>query len=156
MKSLAVLVIVFFSTVLSCPIAQSQDSKLIDTLKNTKASMLEKGLPNKAFELWIKDTFAGNGEKVSWEVNDCGEGGDGRSAPACVEAKIPQSDGYSLRISALVEDRDGRAVKDPQLYMVYFYKGEGYKAIDVITAKSIADAVRMYKTDLKALRKAAR
>jgi len=32
--------------------------------------------------------------------------------------------------------------------MVYFYKGEGYKTIDVIDVKTIGEAVLLYQTSL--------
>jgi hypothetical protein len=124
-----------------------KDSEFIDTVKNTKASTLEKGLPDIAIPQWIENTFQYTG-KVTWEVNDCGEGGDGRAAPVCVEMIIPQQDGYYLHISSVVGDTTGQKIVEPHVMMVYFHKPEGYKTLDLINVKTIAEAIQLYKTKL--------
>jgi hypothetical protein len=97
----------------------------------------------------LEKTFQYGG-KATWEVNDCGEGGDGRSAPVCVEIIIPQQNGYNLHISTIVGDTAGQKVSKPQVMMVYFHKAEGYKTLDVIRVKTIAEAIQLYKTNLGA------
>lgn len=116
-------------------------------LKMTKVSTLEKGLPNISFQKWVKDTFKRN--DAVWEVNDCGEGGDGRSHPICAEVQIPQQNGYSLNIMVVVADSKGRKVAKPEIFQIYFYKGENYKTFDVKDVKSLSEAVQIYRTELK-------
>ena len=130
-------------------IAQIQDSEFIDTVKTTNASVLEKGLPNIVIPQWLENTFQ-YGKNATWEVNDCGEGGDERTAPVCVEIKVPQQNGYYLHISSIVGDTAGQKIAKPQLMMVYFYKSDGYKTLDVINVKTIAEAIQLYKTNLGA------
>lgn len=127
--------------------ARLSDPDFIDVIKKSSAGTLEKGLPDIAIPEWLEKTFL-HGEKTTWEVNDCGEGGDGRSAPVCVEMIIPQQNGYKLHISTVVGDTAGQKVTKPQIMMIYFHKAEGYKTIDLINVKTISEAIRLYKTDL--------
>jgi len=128
-------------------IAKIQDSDYIDIVKKTKAAILEKGLPDIVIPRWLENIFE-NGGKATWEVNDCGEGGDGRTAPVCVESIIPQQNGYYLHISIIVGDTTGQKIAKPQTMMIYFRKAYGYKTIDLINVKTISEAIRLYKTDL--------
>lgn len=144
----SLLITIFFALFLPAIItAQDNDSALIDVVRNLKAATLEEGLPEIAVPLWLKQAFEHGGE-VEWEVNDCGEGGDGRTNPFCVEAIIPQQKGYRLHISVIVADRARQKIAKPQIWMIYFHKSEGYKTLDVIRAKTLSEAVRLYKTDL--------
>ncbi len=127
--------------------ARLQDSEFIDIIKKSSAAVLEKGLPDIAIPIWLENTFQYGG-KTTWEVNDCGEGGDGRSAPVCVEMIIPQQNGYKLHISTVVGDIAGQKTARPQIMMIYFHKAEGYKTLDIINVKTISEAIRLYKTDL--------
>ena len=131
------------------PIAQDKDSSLINIAQNLKAATLEEGLPDIAIPLWLKQAFE-HGGKAEWEVNDCGEGGDGRTAPFCVESIIPQQNGYKLHISVIVANSAGQKIAKPGIWMIYFHKREGYKTLDVVRVKTISDAIRLYKTDLGA------
>jgi hypothetical protein len=144
--ALMALVLGLFST---ASIAGVSDAEFIDVVKKANASVLEKGLPDIAIPLWVERTFR-HGAKAAWEVNDCGEGGDRRIAPVCVEVKIPQQNGYYLHISSIVGDTEGKKRAKPQPWMVYFLKSENYKAIDVKHAKTIAEAIQLYKTVLSA------
>lgn len=144
--ALTVLVLGLFAT---ASIAGIPDAEFIDVIKKSNASILEEGLPNIAVPQWVENTFQ-YGAKATWEVNDCGEGGDGRVSPVCVEVKIPQQNGYYLHISSIVGDIEGKKTAKPQLWMVYFFKSENYKAIDIKNVKTIAEAIQLYKTDLSA------
>lgn len=126
-----------------------QDSDFIDVINKSNAAILEKGLSDIAIPVWLENTFQ-HGGKAAWEVNDCGEGGDGRSAPVCVDIIIPQQNGYKLHISTVVGDTAGQKVAKPQIMMIYFHKADGYKTIDLIRVKTIAEAIQLYKTNLEA------
>jgi hypothetical protein len=143
------LIVIAFGLFSTTSIARIQDAEFMDVIKKSNASILEEGLPNIAIPLWVERTFH-HGAKASWEVNDCGEGGDGRVAPVCVEVNIPQQNGYYLHISSVVGDTEGKKIAKPQLFMVYFIKSENYKAIDLKQIKTIAEAIQLYKTDLSA------
>ena len=148
MKFISSSVIAFLCIVFSSnSIAEVKDSVFIDAVQKSKASILELGLPDVPILQWIKNTFEHGGNTI-WEVNDCGEGGDGREAPVCVEFKIPQQNGYYLHISSVVGGINAQVVTKPHLWMVYFYKSEGYKTLDVININTIAEAIRLYKTNL--------
>ena len=137
----------------SSSVAAVKDSEFIDAVQKANASTLEKGLPDISILQWVKNTFE-HGENATWEVNDCGEGGDGREAPACVEFIIPQWNGYYLHISSMVGGiTTQQVVTKPHLWMVYFYKAEGYKVLDVININTIAEAIRLYKSNLSARKK---
>ena len=138
------LLLISFST---NSVAQIKDSEFIEFVKKTNASDLESGLADAPISQWLENTFE-FGKTVNWELNDCGEGGDGRDAPACVELKIPQKNGYYLHISSLVGVTPKNAMIKPKLWMVFFFKSEGYKTLDVITVNTIAEAIRLYKTNL--------
>ena len=143
---IAALVFLFLPVV---SIAEDNDSSLIDVVRNLNVATLEEGLPDIAVPLWLEQAFE-HGKQVEWEVNDCGEGGDGRTAPFCVEAIIPQQKGYRLHISVIVADRARQKISKPQILMIYFNKREGYKTLDVIRVKIISEAIRLFKTDLGA------
>src|SRR5260221_13546349 len=48
---------------------------------------------------------------IKWEVNDCGEGGDGREAPTCVEAIFGLSGDATAHASLAVTRIDGKRMK---------------------------------------------
>jgi hypothetical protein len=149
MRSLYSIVLSLLFLLPTSSFAGLQDSDFIDMIKKSNAAILEKGLPAIAIPVWLENTFQYGG-KATWEVNDCGEGGDGRSAPVCVEMIIPQQNGYNLHISTVVGDTAGQKVVKPQIMMVYFHKADGYKTLDVIRVKTIAEAIQLYKTNLGA------
>lgn len=140
---IALLCIAYSST----SIAEVKDSEFIDAVQQSKISALEQGLPDVPILQWVIETFQ-HGKNAVWEVNDCGEGGDGKQAPTCVEFKIPQQNGYYLHISSVVGRANAQVITKPHLWMVYFYKSEGYKTLDVINVSTIAEAIRLYKTNL--------
>jgi hypothetical protein len=94
----------------SAAMAQTPDAelKLIDRLKRTRVSSL--AIPgDESFDRWVTRLL---GRSVTWEVNDCGEGGDGRIAPICVEVA---SETPKLYLWILVADTKGKAAP-PQLF----------------------------------------
>ena len=44
---------------------------------------------------------------IQWELNDCGEGGDGRVAPTCVEAILQLTADTTAHASLIVAGVDG-------------------------------------------------
>ncbi len=79
---------------------------LIAAAKRVPAASLDTTLPTVSFERWlasVRPTAA-----LEWEVNDCGEGGDGRDAPSCVEAILHLDGDTTAHVSLIVAGRDGR------------------------------------------------
>ena len=82
-----------------------QDQRLIDLVRLTPASDLDKSLPKIRFERWLQDV-AGKAIELRWELNDCGEQtGDPavdrkRDIPACVEAAadLPGERGFAVHV----------------------------------------------------------
>ena len=88
----------------SASFAGLRDADLVGAVKNSKASILESGLPSIRIEDWVTKTFE-KGSEAKWEVNDCGEGWhiDDPRTPVCVEIQIPQKNGYVLHINTIIE-----------------------------------------------------
>lgn len=55
-------------------------------------------------------------------VNDCGEGGDGRAAPTCVEAIVALGPDSTAHASPIVAGLDGNPVT-PAVWMLYRIAG---------------------------------
>jgi len=125
----------------------ASDADAIDFVKSIQVSKLEKGLPDTPYQEWINTTFKSN--QVVWEVNDCGEGGDGKViVPSCVEVQILQNNGHWLHISTVLGISGKNIITDVSLWMIYFYKSEGHKTIDVKQIQTITEAVKLFKTKL--------
>jgi hypothetical protein len=121
----------------------------IEAVQNTKTSVLENNLPNALFKDWVASSFD-KGNEAKWIINDCGEGSSVNNprSPTCVEVQIPQKNGYYLHISSIIGVTSDQVIVKPKLWMIYFYKGEGYKTLDVVMVKTIDEAIHLYKTTL--------
>ncbi len=131
-------VLICFANVALC-------ADFIKAVKETDANVIEAVLPKIGFEDWVRENFK-FGKAVSWEINDCGEGSDTENprAPTCVEARIPSAEDYTLHISTIIGVTTELQITDPILWMVYFYKGNGHKTIDVVRVDSISEALIEY------------
>ena len=148
MKSQIVTSLLLF---LSCS-TFANDHGRISYVKNLSASLIDTSLPETLYGEWILKSFP-NSETL-WEINDCGEGGDGRTnAPNCVEVQIEQDNGYWLHISLVLHYSDNNQLTGAQPWMVYFFKSEGYRTIDVQPVKNIQEALVMFKTEIACLTK---
>ena len=138
-------VILFVASSIS--FAELREVDLIEAVKNSKASILESGLPDLSIEDWVTKSFE-KGSKAKWESNDCGEGWhiDNPKTPVCVEIKIPQENGYVLHTNTIINSE--QEIYEPKIWLIYFYKGENYKTIDSFVVESIREAMRLYKTNL--------
>jgi hypothetical protein len=83
------------------------DSALIESLKRTPASNVERGLPRVPFERWLTAIL---GPDLSWEVNDCGEGHPGL---VCVE--VDESERHAV-LMIVVNANATRIVRPPALF----------------------------------------
>ena len=107
-----------------CSIAttRAQESEFITLAQRVSVSSLDRVFPAIPFAHWLVQTGAVNQADIRWEVNDCGEGGDGRTAPTCIEAVFGLASDATAHASLLVATRDGTPVK-PAIYTLYALTG---------------------------------
>ena len=109
------MILLALSVVLSLSPGEAQspvsDSMLIARAQRTLASTLETSLPRVSIEQWLSQIAAILPDSLRWEVNDCGEGGDGRTTPTCVEAAFDLPGGSAGILRLYVMGRDGSAVR---------------------------------------------
>jgi hypothetical protein len=88
-----VLLFVFIGLNIMAAQNPANDAKAIEAARQTNVQQIEKALPDKSFDNWLRDLI-GPGRKISWEVNDCGEQSGnpevdkGSDFPMCVSALI--------------------------------------------------------------------
>ena len=85
----------------------ANDAKVVETAKQTNVQQIEKTLPDKSFDSWLRDLI-GPGRQISWEVNDCGEQSGNpevdkdRDFPMCVSAVIDLGNKHKLDVMLVV------------------------------------------------------
>jgi hypothetical protein len=106
--------------------AQKQDElALIRAVRDMPPNRLDTSLPNAgAFDRYLATVIGVPIEALQWEVNDCGEGGDGRMAPTCVEVRAELTPDTTVAVSVSVLDINGKP-GPPGLFMAYLNKGPG-------------------------------
>jgi hypothetical protein len=112
----------------------AKESPQISRIQATPVSTLEFGAPQTTLVQWLARLAGNAATEITWETNDCGEGGDGRAAPTCVEGKVLLGAGTTASVSVAVADTQGRPTDKPSLYMVYLKSGQ-----KVTFAKSLKD-----------------
>jgi hypothetical protein len=83
-----------------------RDRKMIAHAKAIPVSQLDAKLPSVPLEQWLEKQ-AGEGARITWEVNDCGEQGGSpqegeRDFPVCVEADAHLGDKREIVVSIAV------------------------------------------------------
>lgn len=91
--------------------ALGQERRLVAAAKRVRVASLDSTLPAVPFEKWLADVGRVPMSAIKWEVNDCGEGGDGREAPTCVEAILRLRADTTAHASLVVTGIDGERVK---------------------------------------------
>ena len=102
--------------------AWAQDAALIGTARRVAVASLDSTQPRLPFEVWLADLGRVPRSSVRWEVNDCGEGGDGRAAPTCVEAGLDLGPDTSAYATLLVAALDGSPTA-PAVWMLFARTG---------------------------------
>ena len=120
---------------------------------------LDAELPSAGLEAWLR-RLLGDGKRVEWSVNDCGEQtGDpaadrGRVFPACVEASVALSDDRALSISIVVGTwRDGTIVPGAAAFWHAVVTGPRRQQTFLKTLGAVPaqiERVRVYDADRKA------
>jgi hypothetical protein len=98
--------------------AFAQETALIARAQRVSVASLDSTLPAVPFTRWLTTLRKVPVSEIRWEVNDCGEGGDGLSAPICVEAILDLGADTTAHATLGVADREGKPVK-PDVWMVY-------------------------------------
>ena len=109
--------------------ATGQD--LVALAKRTSVASLDSTLPATPLERWLAEVRGIPPSAITWEVNDCGEGGDGRQAPTCVEAVLPLPADSTAHLMLIVAAADGRG-STPAVFDLSVGKGytfTGFKSL---------------------------
>ena len=88
--------------------ALGQDAELIAAAQQVSVASLDSTHPNVRFDQWLAEQGRVGTSAIRWEVNDCGEGGDNRAAPTCVEAILPLTRDTTARASLIVAGIGGK------------------------------------------------
>jgi hypothetical protein len=100
----------------------AQDTALIRTTRRVTVASLDSTQPKLAFEEWLARLGRVPRSTIHWEVNDCGEGGDGLAAPTCVEAGLELAPDTAAYASLLVATLDGSPAR-PAIWMLFARTG---------------------------------
>jgi hypothetical protein len=117
--------------------AHAQD--VIAIVKRVSVASLDSTLPAVPLESWLRELGRVPASAITWEVNDCGEGGDGRLAPTCAEAMLPLKADTTAHISLIVRGLDGTA-SEPAIWDLSV--GAGYTFTGFRTVREWAAQVR--------------
>ena len=110
----------------------AQQPELVRLAQHVPVSLLDPTCPAIAFERWLAEVAGRSPAAIRWEVNDCGEGGDGLAAPTCVEAVVALAGDTTAQASLVVAGIDGTATK-PAIWLLSATAGNS-----VTTYKSLS------------------
>ena len=100
---------------------------------------LDSNLPAVPLERWLG--YLCPPADIKWEVNDCGEGGDGRQAPTCVEAILALGGDTTAHASISLLDVEGKRVT-PGVWDLSI--GAGYSVTGFKTLHQRAEQIRKH------------
>ena len=80
----------------------------IAAAKRVSVKSLDSTLAAMPLERWLVEISGASASAIKREVNDCGEGGDGRASPTCVEAFVPLRADTVAAISLIVSSLEGK------------------------------------------------
>lgn len=98
--------------------ASAQDSALIERARRVSVASLDSSFAVMPFEQWLTTLRQLPASALQWEVNDCGEGGDGLEAPTCVEVMLRLAPDTTAHVSLLMAGLDGTP-GPPGIWMLY-------------------------------------
>jgi hypothetical protein len=99
-------------------VAGAQEGPLIRRAQRVSVRSLDSAFPDLPFEKWLATLRPLAPSHLQWEVNDCGEGGDGRAAPTCVEASLDLASDASAHAVLVVAGLDGK-IGRVEIFMLY-------------------------------------
>lgn len=97
--------------------AAQADTALITQARRTPVRSLDSTLSGTSVSEWIARLRTLPSSRIHWEVNDCGEGGDGRAAPTCVEVILDLAPDTTASLSQIVRDIAGQPVA-PAIFLL--------------------------------------
>jgi len=100
----------------------AQDTALLESARRVSVAALDSSFAAVPFEEWLTTLRDLPPSALEWEVNDCGEGGDGLEAPTCVEAILLLAPDTTAHASLIVAGLDGTP-GEPSLWMLYAVVG---------------------------------
>ena len=116
--------------------------ELVAVAKRVSVASLDSTFPAVPFEKWLADLRGVPVSAITWEVNDCGEGGDGREAPTCVEAILSVTADTTAHASLVVAGIDGKRLK-PAIWDLSV--GAGYSFTGFKTLREWAAYLRTHR-----------
>jgi hypothetical protein len=130
----------------SCPLLGGcqcipQRPALIRSIQQTLLPALDPAAPNVTLSAWLAALGGVPPTALAWEINDCGEGGDGRPAPTCVEGRVSFGADRSATISVAVATAGGRSGGSPSIFMMFTREGQmvefanSTRALEMLVAK---------------------
>lgn len=128
MHVVRVCVTLSLSSLCHAPPASAQDATLIERARRVSVASLDSAFSAMPFEAWLS-TLRPPPAELRWEVNDCGEGGDGLAAPTCVEAILALAPDTVAHASLIVAGLDG-APGEPSIWMLYAVTGHSIVDFD--------------------------
>ena len=115
----------------------------IAAAKRVRVASLDSTLPAISLERWLAELSGRPPSAIKWEVNDCGEGGDGRQAPTCVEAILTFAGDTTAHLSLAVADVEGKRMRQPGIWDLSV--GAGYSFTGFKTLREWALQVRSHR-----------
>lgn len=95
------------------------DDSIISYLKRKNVSSIDMQLASMPYEAWVRETLGPNA-KISWEANDCGEGGDRPGPfPTCVTVLGRLNECGTVSISIAVGSSDKGLSGEPVVWNIY-------------------------------------
>ena len=122
--------------------AFAQEAELIAAARRVSVALLDPAHPDVPFERWLAELVRVPRSAIRWEVNDCGEGGDGREAPTCVEAMVDLAADTTAHASLVVAGIDGKR-SQPAIWDLSV--GAGHSFIGFKTLRQWAAYLRTHR-----------
>ena len=112
-------ILVVFLILAVVPLRASSDESAIYHVKQLDVSSIDPLLKPVPYEVWVRETLGSNA-KISWEVNDCGEGGDRPGPlPMCVTVLGRLNKCGTVSISVVVGSSDKGLSGRPLFWNIY-------------------------------------
>jgi hypothetical protein len=119
----------------ACAHAQKPtDAALIASAQRVSVRTLDSSFTATPFAEWVATLRPSVASRIRWELNDCGEGGDGRKAPFCAEAVLPLGPDTTAHASLMVASTDRVVAGPPVIAMLYVVAGK-----DIVHFKTLTE-----------------
>jgi hypothetical protein len=94
------------------------------SIQQTLLTALDPAAPNITLSDWLAGLGGVPPSALAWEINDCGEGGDGRPAPTCVEGRVSFGADRSATVSVAIATAAGKTGGSPSIFMMFTREGQ--------------------------------